>query len=340
MSNDLKYRVLPQEPKYKTVSLTDASLTEQEKQHLKGLGAGGVVLIVAMALLVLPASGGIATALSNDWYHPSDGYFFIAVIVGWSALFVASVLLHFSMKKKNTLKLARTKAEEAPQKINASNQTECQRVINEAESLTSNLLQTYESSTKLANELRQHVNRVSLLLREAENEYHDNAFVPFWDAVENAAQHLAAFNDKANHLSGNAKEYYNKLNGRKHTFPVFPVQIANTPDASPVTKEFLRVVRMGQTNHDFADIYEHRRTREVLIAGFRTLGEAVNNLGATLENSIYDLQQSVSSDLAKVIEEEIKTRETLDKRMVEQNRILDNLQHDRKPEITDMPSTG
>lgn len=329
MSKDLKYRVLPQEPKYKKISLTDVSLTEQEKHNVKGLGEGGVMLIGVIALLVLPASGGLATALSDDWYHPNGSIGFIAIIIGWSVLFVASVLIHFSRKKTNILNLERTKAEGAPQRIEAANQMEDQRLSKEANSLTSNLLQTYESSTELATELRQHLNRVPLLLREAENEYHDNAFAPFWDAVENAAQNLAALNEKANRLSGNAKDYYNKLNGRKHTFPAFPVQITTIPDASPVTKEFRRVVRMGQTNHDFADIYEHRRTREVLIAGFRTLGEAVNNLGATLEHSIYILQESVSSDLAKVIEEEIKTRETLDNRMVEQDRMLDNLQPER-----------
>lgn len=42
MSNELKYQVLPREPIHKTVSLTDASLTEQEKHNVKGLGGGGL----------------------------------------------------------------------------------------------------------------------------------------------------------------------------------------------------------------------------------------------------------------------------------------------------------
>lgn len=88
---------------------------------------------------------------------------------------------------------------------------------------------------------------------------------------------------------------------------------------------------MGQTNFEFANIWEHRRTREVLIAGFRTLGEAVNNLATTLENSTYTLQETLTSDLAKVVGEDIQTRDSLEKRMVEQNRMLDNLQHHRKP---------
>jgi hypothetical protein len=102
--------------------------------------------------------------------------------------------------------------------------------------------------------------------------------------------------------------------------------------------ELRRIVRMGQTNFQFANIWEHRRTREVLIAGFRTLGEAINNLGTTIEYSISYLQQSVSTDMAKLIQEEIRSREALDKRLLEQNRMLDNLQHHREPGMTDSPS--
>jgi hypothetical protein len=95
---------------------------------------------------------------------------------------------------------------------------------------------------------------------------------------------------------------------------------------------------MGQTTFQFANIWEHRRTREVMIAGFRTLGDAVNNLGPAVEGSLSGLQQSVSSDVARLVQEEIKTRDSLDSRMMEQNRMLDNIQHHRKPGITDRPS--
>ncbi len=94
---------------------------------------------------------------------------------------------------------------------------------------------------------------------------------------------------------------------------------------------------MGQTNFEFANIWEHRRTREVLIAGFHTLGEAVNNLTSVVDSSFYALQESLSTGVAKLVEEQIRTRETFDKRMVEQNRMLDNIQHDRKPSIADTP---
>lgn len=75
-----------------------------------------------------------------------------------------------------------------------------------------------------------------------------------------------------------------------------------------------------------------------MIAGFRTLGEAVNNLGSTVENAVYGLEQSISNDTARLVQEQIRTRDSLDRRLMEQNRMLDNIQHHRKPGITDSPS--
>jgi len=112
----------------------------------------------------------------------------------------------------------------------------------------------------------------------------------------------------------------------------------NLPNPSPVVNELRCVVRMEQTNFQFANTWEHGRTREVMIAGFRTLGEAVNNLGSTIESSLVGLQQSISSDVAGLVQEEIKTRDSLDRRLMEQNRMLDNIQHHRKPGITGSPS--
>lgn len=80
----------------------------------------------------------------------------------------------------------------------------------------------------------------------------------------------------------------------------------------------------------YANIWEHRRTRKAIVEGFRTLNEAINNLGDTIDYSISNLQGSISSDTAKVVQEQIKNRESVDKRLLEQNRMLDNIQHNRE----------
>src|ERR1035438_2530325 len=136
--------------------------------------------------------------------------------------------------------------------------------------------------------------------------------------------------EKTQEISRAAAVYYRDLRGREHDFPHFPISAGNVPDASPETNQLRRVVRMGQTNFQFANIWEHRRTRDVMIAGFRTLGDAINNLESTVENSIANLESSFSSDVARVVEQGIEMRDLLDRRTKEQSRMLDNIQHRRR----------
>jgi len=316
-----EYRVLPNDPNYQQVEVT-----KYEKDNIKGLGGGfGCLtwggLFLASYLLI----GFVAVAaVGNGSILP------LAFIAGIVIASVGVAVITSTIRRNRIERLEREKNE------NARN-AELNRVTSEASSLTSRVAHNYQNSTQLTNEIPNHLADAAGWLKNAEAEFAANAYGPFWDAVENAALHLSQFNGKTNQLSRNAGKYYKNLNARKHTFPAFPVRSTNLPDASPVINDLRRVVRMGQTNFQFANIWEHRRTREVLIAGFQTLGEAVNNLGSVLDNSIYNLQQSVSSDNARVVEEQIRTRESLDERMLEQNRMLDNIQHHRKPGVMDTP---
>jgi len=305
-----KYRVQPHEPNYQLVSLTP-----EERERIKGLGEGigclvwGLILI-ACYLLIWLVWEGIA-------WQGSLG-FYAAIFI--SPVIVASIAVPIINSITRGNRIDQTERDKNEQARKA-----------EADSLTSKLACNYDSSIKLATELPDRLANASSWLKIADSEYHGNAFAPFWDAVEQATLFLADFNSRAIQLTSNASEYYQNLNKRKHNFPPFPIQRNSIPDPSPVVDELRRVVRMGQTNFQFANIWEHRRTREVLIAGFRTLGESVNNLGSVINNSIYDLQQSVSCDMARLVEEEIRTRDTLSEHMLEQNRMLDNIQRHRKP---------
>jgi hypothetical protein len=315
-----EYRVLPNETKPRPIPYADRiPLTDSEKKSAKNLnGCLGAVIGLGILILIGAVSQNVGIGLVVA----------VAVVFG----------IAIAVRNSSIVELERKKAEDERRSIEYGNQSDLRRVEGEAASLTSSLETTYQSSQTLVADLPKHLSKASALLKQAETEYKDNAFAPFWDAIENAARQLGAFNDKAKQLTKNAEGYYRMLDGRKHTFPSFPIKSRTIPDATSALNDLRRIVRMGQTNFQFANIWEHRRTREVLIAGFRALGDAVNNLGATIEYSISDLQQSISSGVAKLVEEEIRTRETLDKRMVEQNRALDNIQSRRKPSVTDHPS--
>lgn len=171
-----------------------------------------------------------------------------------------------------------------------------------------------QNSPRLANDVNVNLENASAWLVRAESEYHQNAFAPFWDAVENAAGALDVVQKDIRALAKNGKWYNRRLlQCRRHTFPAFNVRLESLPDPTPVADELRRIVRMGQTNFQFATIWEHRRTREVLIGGFRTLGEGIENLGRLIQASVADLRESIASDLAGVVEEQIAVRKTIEK---------------------------
>ncbi len=176
-----------------------------------------------------------------------------------------------------------------------------------ADQLTSQVRTCLERSLELQSHLPEKLRQATKSLAKAQHEYRANAYAPFWDAVGEAALHLSDVIEDMRQLSQNILSYYASLQGRRHTFPVFPVRIESLPDPTPVVDEFQRTVRMGQTEPWFAMIWEQYRTRQVLRAGFHTLGDAVQSLAATVEQSIYDLQSSVSSDLTRLEEAEIKS---------------------------------
>jgi hypothetical protein len=291
MSEKTKYCVMPKAPNYKSITLTT-----NEKDVIREHTVVGPALLILPWIIVFVISlvvFGIGGVL--------PGNVFLGSVI---AATVVSVLIHLLTRTQaaNQIRTKEVANDEQARK------EEISRVNNEAKSMTFSLTHMYETSVKLSNELPFHLEQASIFLQNAEYEFNSNAYAPFWDAVEGAAQHLAALNDKAQQLSQNANSYYRSLQGQNHTFPAFPVQRHSIPDASAVLADLRRIVRQGQTNYEFANIWEHRRTREVLIAGFRTLGDAVNNLGGTIELAISNLQQSVSSDIANLVEQEIRTR--------------------------------
>jgi hypothetical protein len=308
MIEEYNYRVLPQAIDQKKVSEDARARLSRRYYSTKSEGSGclGCLGFIAWVVIVI-----VSYSLSEHWglsFWPKS---IIAVIC---ASFVIALIAHkIEETRANKLAQQAREAERLAQK--EATESELSFLTTEASMLTQNLRATYTSSKSLAAELYYHVDRISELMKTTRYEYSSNAFAPFWDAIEDAAKEIAAFNSKTDELSRKADEYYGKLNGREHSFPVFPIQKGTIIDATPLVDEFRKVVRMGQTNFQFANIWEHRRTREVLIAGFRTLGEAVNNVGSTIKDSTSNLEKSISSDVARLVEEQIKTRESLERQV-------------------------
>jgi hypothetical protein len=180
----------------------------------------------------------------------------------------------------------------------------------EAEALTKKATEILQRSRDNAPKLAKYVDNASSWLAQAQREYADNAYGPFWDAVEQSAINLAAFRQTAEQLTRDSASYYQILSGRSHNFPVLPITSRALPDPTAALIELQRTVRAGQTSEVFAIIWEHRKTREAVIAGFRNLGEAMSNLRFTVQGSVDELRSVVSSDSAQLLAEQVHLRET------------------------------
>ena len=321
MSQAIAFSIYPKNPDVSSVPLSDS-----EKKVIEGLPAGAWIgSIVALGVGGAMLTGSLIVG-------------FVGLVLGLSG----AIALHVMISNARRAVKEREKAERA----NKEGADEARRV-----SSTVNYL--YQQSAELASVLPGRIDDAFSWLPYAEDEFLAKAFGSFWDAIESSTAILVEVNGTIQTLCKHSREYSDCLSGRRHTFPAFPIAERSIPDPTFTANELRRIARLGQTNFEFANIWEHRRTRQVLIEGFRSLADAVDNLGWIVEDSFSKLGECVSHEISRGADRQIEAQEVLDtrlqvehnldrtalsefkketqKKLTEQSEMLDNLQHGRKP---------
>jgi|GEM_PF-3593904 hypothetical protein len=163
-----------------------------------------------------------------------------------------------------------------------------------------------EDAPLLISQMEEKVELAAQQVNNAIQQYQDRVFAPFWDSVESVTKVLYQYNVHATDLSNIIKDY-NELIGRlveevghehlEHNFPSFPYAMDQVPVPVKVYDDLKRIVYDAQKDFEFAVIWEHRHTRQVLIGGFETLGQAIGNLKGRIDSSVNSLKQSFSPKL-------------------------------------------
>ncbi|MBI5408884.1 MAG: hypothetical protein HZA14_05920 [Nitrospirae bacterium] len=181
-------------------------------------------------------------------------------------------------------------------------------------------------------------------LDEAEGEFADGAFAPFWDAVERAATHLAHFDLGIQQILNHSASYKTERKMLDSTPPPFPLDYT-LPEVARTVDRMRCIVRLAQKDFHYATIYEQRKTNQLLVKGFTNLGQALSEMSRRLEASITALSGSIS-DLAVSNQENAQAlllsseslREQLQSDAAErrsheeqEREMLDNIQRRRKP---------
>ena len=307
MSEDLHHNVAPEQPT--RPSLTEVITNEE-------FVAIALVCAVPIFLLSVGFFVAVGTFLFEDLQRRRDtpGVLIVLTVV-FACLLIAIALYLVHRFSRASLTRARLRLRR-----------------DEAALLSRTASVALASSTKLSSDLPVALETAKGCLRVAEEEFRERAFGPFWDAIERAALNLETFRNGVSTVQRDANSYYKALEGRQHSFPNFRIHVDALPEPLTVVEDLKRLVRKGQTDFQFANIWEHRRTRAVLIAGFRTLDEGLSNLGYAMTSALSELQTTLSSQLAEVVEQQIALHHTTREQWNEQGEMLDNIQRRREPQ--------
>jgi hypothetical protein len=197
--------------------------------------------------------------------------------------------------------------EERPRRIAAEEEARRQRLAREQEALRQAQLARLQGlandSTNLAGRLPDSLHQVNSHLDNAESEFAEGVFAPFWDAIEASANELASFNLDVQQVLKYREQYAqlaSELDGPK---PQLALTLNLLPDATHLTQRMRTLVRGAQKEPNFAKIYEMRQHNKLLVEGFSSLGNALANLGNTVVDSVRNLEATISSGLAEVTTE-------------------------------------
>lgn len=156
----------------------------------------------------------------------------------------------------------------------------------------------------------------------SKNEFSENAFSPFWSEIEKASKFLAYYKEAVDQLSTNSEIYTHTLKSKNHNFPIPFPYATNVSISQIVIDEYRSIIRKAQTNPTFSIIWEQRRNTEILIAGFTTLENAINNMSNDILSAISELNYTISSELNAIKHVQIEQLRSFETSQVYLNKTL------------------
>ncbi|MDJ0644074.1 MAG: hypothetical protein QNJ15_14775 [Erythrobacter sp.] len=269
--------ILPEEPEIQPLISTVPYEETEDSEVDTPLGCG-VFLAATIA--------GFVVMNRMDLPDDMSGWFWLAPFA--VAAMASKALVEF-VRDKRRESLVKSRNRNTDRK----NQAARKQVIDNAQGRTRRAQQLYGEAFQEVAEVQAILARAHRKLDRAESEYQANAFSSFWDELEEVVQVLAEYSDAVRRIGVSSESYSNILSGRSHDFPQYPITTSMIPDGIPTVRRLQAVSRLGDTNFQFAQILEQRRTREALIAGFENLTLAVSGIEGRVVDAISASERKV-----------------------------------------------
>lgn len=332
-----------------------------------GLFLGGIVWVLAFIANSHDFTAGLGVANTLGAANKAGGAVFLTCALLGAVVGFFTDLKEMSQRQQAKVaeqKRQREQAEEAAEHQRHEQEADLQMRKYHLSRLLSDSRQVFLTIPELVPAAERHLHR-------AERDFAEGAFAPFWDEIERATNKLADYQQRIQTINRNALEYQTKTaelpKAIARNEPPFALPTGELCDARPTATRLAAIVRKAQKNFQFATIYEQRKTNQILVAGFGTLGSAIYALGDAISSSLDDLSHSLHTSLDKVLDathEHSELVESLSERHAElltehfeksskeaaadararrkyeedslekqdeQNKMLDNIQRGKKP---------
>lgn len=244
-----------------------------------------LIFLLIMGLIILGM-------FANGDYGVAFGL--LAIIVGGVVAFF--VWLHVSDSRERERKKEREKEERA---------REVERGLQEAIS----------DSRKCFRDLKRYHRLATKALDGAEGYFNDGVYSPFWDEVEKAALALGRFSESVRDLSNKLQDYLGWVaiyDGIPDAFPVTSEQFAALPQPNALSNRMRNIVHAAQRDFHFASIFEQRKTQKLLVAGFESFADVLNDVGNQITDHVEYLNttvQTYNEEMASLMESAATQRE-------------------------------
>ncbi len=271
----------------------------------------------------------------------------------WRAAELARIQRHKANEAAWKARIQRHRANEAAWKARI------QRHKAEQQGYHKQMIVLGEQSIRLFESMPKQLESAEEYLDQAEFDFSDGAFSPFWGSIEKAAETLGRFDKGVQEIKANSSDYTDLIKKYEDTPPQFPLarkSVEKLGVGMATAERMKAIVRTAQRNIQFATIYEQRKTNQILVAGFYSLAKALDQMTWQITASIDDLAGSVDAmattlnesmhaihsrmgdmaksnnqhhdELMKVASEgAVRERKALE--------MLDNIQHRRRPSLWD-----
>ena len=261
----------------------------------KVLSLVSILALVATAICLFFTVGSFATEfiMGDPYGMPGGTWFGYAVAVGIAGLVLRAGSSLAKGHENGLVKAQNERVAEARRLADerARRASDQQQLLQSAERANSAALAALER-------LPSHLENAAQFLKQADIDWDERIFNPFWTSIESCAMSLAAFDSDLENINRVAGDYATAESGYEGVLPPFSVTGVGV-DAMDAYKKICdhmsKNTRRALGDIEFANIYENWHGNRIMAAGFKNLRSAINEMSSSIASQISSLSSRVGS---------------------------------------------